>query len=241
MKISFALAISTFVLLPLVSQAQFKAGQIFFQGGFNLSLNNSKYSNSYSDSKFGNYAHNINYSSGYFTSKNRAIGWTLNQLLSLAKSRESRSSAPSPRTLRSISFSGGRFVEHYKSLSDKFALYVRPGFALTYRLENQDGRQNGNVTYTRYQTNTVFLSINASAGIAWLVSPKWALYGGVAFANPISLSVGTTDIESTYRTYPNTVSSKNSMTNFDYNLSPSLSSGSISLGFRYLVTRDPVY
>ncbi len=230
------------LLLPALCTAQFKAGQIFFAGGASFSLNDTKYrSNGFNpDGKFGTYSHNLDYSSGYFTDKNRAIGWTLGQSLSLVNYGESRSTISGPRTLRSLGFSGGRFVEHYKSLSDKFALYVRPGFGLGYRLQNDDDQQQGNVRYAKNQTNTFTLGINVSGGVAWLVSPKWVLYGGVAFANPISISAGWKDIaivpgSSGYQP----TDTKGSF--FNYNFSPTLSSGSINLGFRYLVTRSDVF
>ena len=238
------LILSAFMLFPVLLKAQFKTGQIFFEGGASFSLNDTKFQDRYGsnpDSRYGNYNHNISYSSGYFTAENRAIGWTLSQSLSLTRFGNSGSTVASPRTLRGMSFSGGRFVEHYKSLSDKFALYIRPGFGLTYQLQNQDGQQNGNVTYTQYQTNTFFLGVNVSAGVAWLVSPKWALYGGVAFANPINISAGWTNIASVSNNYPGGGANETNGSFFNYNFTPSLYSGSISLGFRYLVTRSNVY
>ncbi|GHB56308.1 hypothetical protein [Persicitalea jodogahamensis] len=232
------LILASSILFPILSKAQFKAGQIFFQGGFNLSLSDSKYLSTYGDSQFGNYSHDISYSSGYFTDQNRAIGWTLNQSLSLAKIQYSGNTNDPAPTLQSIGFGGGRFVEHYKSLSDKFALYVRPGFNLSYTLQNQDDQQNGNA-FTRTQTNTFTLGADVSAGVAWLLSPKWALYGGFAFANPISISAGWRNTESTTQNSGRPTNRKGSF--FNYNLSPNLSSGSISLGFRYLVTRSTTY
>jgi len=234
------LILGAFLLFPVFSKAQFKAGQIFFQGGASFSLNDTKYNGSYGSSadKLGNYNHDINYSSGYFTADNRAVGWTLGQSLSLTNFGEYGSTIPSPRTLRSIGFSGGRFVEHYKSLSNKFALYVRPGFGLTYLLQNEDGRQEQrSLSYTKDQTNTFILGVNVSGGVTWLLSPKWALYGGFAFANPISVSAGWNNTA----TIP--INSRGPIREsrgsfFNYNLSPALSSGSINLGFRYLVTRE---
>ncbi len=235
--------LAAFLLFPALSKAQFKAGQIFFQGGASFSLNDTKYRSfgSDPDSKFGNYGHNLNYSSGYFTADNRAIGWTLGQSLSLTNFGEYGSTIPSPRSLRSIGFSAGRFVEHYKSLSDKFALYIRPGFGLSYLLQNDDGQQQGNIRYTQNQTNTFFLSVNVSGGVAWLVSPKWALYGGFACANPISISAGWNNIATISTNSPRGLASESRGSFFNYNLSPALSSGSINLGFRYLVTRESAY
>lgn len=234
--------LSAFILLPVLAKAQFKAGQIFFQGGANFSLNDTKYprSDGYSDRRFGNYNHNLSYSSGYFTGDTRAIGWTLGQSLSLVKSGNVQGITLAPRTLQSISFSAGRFVEHYKSLSDKFALYIRPGFGLTYQLKNEINQQDA-LSYANLQTNTFTLGINVGAGVAWRVSPKWALYGGVAFANPINVSVGWNNSEniSTNNLGGQPRNTKGSF--FNYNLSPSLYSGSINLGFRYIVTRGTSY
>ncbi len=231
------LVLFTYLLLPITSLAQFETEQRFVQGGFNLALSDSKYLSSYNDIKYGDYSHNLSYSSGHFTRNNRAVGWTLNQSLSLRKIRESINTSEPLRTLRSIAFGGERFVEHYKSLSDKFSLYIRPGFGLSYRLQNQDGEQNGNQIYTKYQTNTFTLGANVSAGVAWLVLPKWALYGGFAFTNPISLSAGWRNSESITQTNPGTPTiGKGSF--FNYNFTPSLSTGSINLGFRYFYTRN---
>lgn len=237
------LIFTAFLMFPALSKAQFKAGQIFFAGGASFFLNDTKYKSQGfgPDSKFGTYGHNLSYSSGCFTDKNRAIGWTLGQSLSLVNFGEYRGTTPAPRTLRSIGFSAGRFVEHYKSLSDKFALYVRPGFDLTYQLQNEDGQQDRGVRYTKYQTNTFFLGVNVSGGVAWFVSPKWALYGGVAFANPISVSAGWNNKATVSTNYPGGANTDNKGSFFNYNFSPRLASGSINLGFRYLVTRSDVY
>lgn len=237
------LLFATFLLFPALTMAQFKTGQIFFAGGASFSLNDTRYQNQgfNPDRKFGAYNHNIDYSSGYFTDNNRAIGWTLGQSLSLTNFGELRGTNPYPRTLRSIGFSAGRFVEHYKSLSDKFALYVRPGFSLGYRLQNEDGQQSSNVYYTKLQTNTVTLGINVSGGLAWLVSPKWALYGGFAFANPISISAGWKNVATIVNSRPGGRANDTSSGFFNYNFTPSLNSGSINLGFRYLVTRSDVF
>ncbi|MPR32618.1 hypothetical protein [Salmonirosea aquatica] len=228
------------ILLSGITKAQFNAGERFVTGDVNISLNDNKHVNPNSTPHYGTYGYNVSASLGHFTTDNKAVGWTLNQSLSLINYDDWFGTYAAPRTLQGFGVGIGRFVEYYKPISEKLALYIRPSLGLTYQLENQDNRQNGDIIVIRNQSNTLTSGINLSAGIAWRLASRWALYGGFAFANPVSISYGWQNSESYQQSSPQTGSTKTEGSFFKYNFSPTLSSGNISLGFRYFYTRNKI-
>lgn len=226
------------ILLSGITKAQFNTGERFVAGGFGISLTDNKYRpNVNTMGDLGQYNHNIEISLGHFMSNSKAVGWTLSQSLSLINYGDWTRPYPEPRTLQSIGVGVNRFVEYYKPISEKLALYLSPSLGLNYQLQNQNSAQNGDIVLIRTQANTLTLGINLSAGIAWRLASRWALYGGFAFANPVSISYGWQNSEFYRQSSPQTADTNSEGSFFKYNFSPSLSSGGIALGFRYFYTR----
>lgn len=222
--------ILTFTLLfflGTIAKAQFQAGEKFISGSFYNGLNNVKARKE--DPALNSYNHYINISFGKFVQNNKALGWGITHRLVYEKYRQ-LDIVPTP--LREIGFGIERFVEYYKPLNDKFALYARPSANLGYTLTNTYQAENNKVYYES-KTNSLALGLSLSAGITWRISQKWALQGGFAFINPVSISYGFGSTEYYQQQNPNggNVESKGSV--FKYSFAPELSSGSIGLGFRY--------
>lgn len=198
------------LLLSLEVQAQFEAGQSFVSGNFSTNIASFKSEATQPSENY--FYYNFGVSWGQFTKSNRAAGWGLNS--SLAKYTNDRLNTPS---FQELSLGGSRFVEFYKPIAEKLALYLIPSVGLTYSQENTP---NGQTIIN--QTNTLILGASLSAGIAWRITPKWALYGSLAFANPISISAGVSNKKNYDRSTPknSTVESRGSV--FDYSFAPSL-------------------
>ncbi len=227
------LVLTALLILSADVKAQFEAGQSFVSGDFSTNINRFQYIDSQPTQGVFNY--NIGVSWGQFTQANRSSGWELSHALSTQKSTYLPPNIPS---LQQVSFGGSRFIEFYKPLSEKFALYLSPSIGLTYILQNNVNQQNTEGSYYVNQTNTLILGASLRAGIAWRITPKWALYGNFASTNPINISGG---VSNTKHYNVNTpvgapVESKGSA--FGYNFTPNLNTGSIGLGFRYFYTRN---
>lgn len=202
--------------------AQFTTGQSFVSGAFDVTTNSFKPDRQNESSDY--YGYNVFASLGTFTKENRAVGWGFSHSLSIAKES---SLNPQPRLLRNIGIGADRFVEFYQPLISQLAVYLRPSVGLSYSLQNQYNA-NGTNLVDQTQRHTLSLGANLSAGLAWRFASKWALYGGFAFLNPIQVSGGISSSEE-YRSQ----FTDHRGWNFNYQLSPTLSSGSVSLGFRY--------
>jgi hypothetical protein len=223
-------SILTFLLiifLTNIATAQFQSGESFVSGSFFNNLNS--VSRTDNTPRFNAYNHYINLSVGKFVRDNRALGWGLTHSLSTASNSALQ---PEPTLLRDVSFGIERFAEYYKSLNDKFALYARPALNLGYAFKNSNAVEQNLVVYES-KINTISISAGISAGVVWRVSPKWALYGGFAFLNPISIGYEFSETENFQNKYPNGENVKSTGNAVTYAFSPNLSSGSIGLGFRY--------
>ncbi len=217
----------------LGAQAQFEAGQSFISGNFSTNFNRAKYDDT--QPAQGLFSYNVGASWGTFTQKNKALGWGLSHSLTSQKFNSGNENIPS---LKNVSFGGSRFVEFYKPVFDKVALYISPSVGLTYRLENSVDQQGGAGTYRVNQDNTLSLGASLSGGIAWRFTPKWSLYGNFAFTNPISISGGVSTSKQYSANVPSTEPVEARGGVFSYNFSPGLSSGYVGLGFRYFYTRN---
>ncbi|WP_254561273.1 outer membrane beta-barrel protein [Dyadobacter diqingensis] len=218
-------------LFCTTAKAQFETGDTFIGGGFYNTFSNFKSQNLNSSAT--TYGHNINVAWGTFVKDNKAVGWGINHTLSLQKLKEFN---VDPRRLRNFGIGGERFWEFYKPLSSKFSVYVRPSLSLTYNLTNEYSLINDKLT-DETRLNKVTVGASLGAGIVWRVTPKWALYGSFAFANPINISTGFGEIESYTRVSAGGENLKTKKTLFDYQFSPSFQTGSIGLGFRYFFAR----
>jgi len=209
------------------AKAQFTTGQKFIGGSFYTNFNNLKAK--YSDLKTNDYDHNIAILLGRFVKDNKAVGWTLRNNLSLAN-RDGFDM--DTKALRNLGVGVDRFLEFHKPIGTKFSVYVSPSVGLTYNLTNTYTTSN-DVVIMETQTNKLTVGASLGAGIVWKVAPKWALYGNFAFINPVNISGLRGDTENYLVQSSQGGNLKTKTTAFDYSFSPSLSSGSIGLGFRY--------
>jgi hypothetical protein len=212
-----------FLILTLIGSianvnAQFESGEPFISGSFNTHLFNSKVG----DLDQTGFTYSFNLSVGKFVKDKKAVGWSLTNSLMLHKMNKPEYMKP----LRSLGFGIRRFVEYYKPLGDKFAVYARPSAGIGYSLGKE---YSGTGTVLLYETSSheVSLSAGLEGGIAWRFSPKWAVYGSVAFADLINLSTSFDRKE-----YTNGLLDERRNA-FDYNFSPTASFGQIGLGLRY--------
>ncbi|KQS33547.1 hypothetical protein [Dyadobacter sp. Leaf189] len=223
-------SILTFLLLVLlnhIATAQFQAGESFISGSFYNNLNNVRQKGSEPNTNA--YNHYINISLGKFTKDNRATGWGLTHSLNIQSNSYYK---PDPNTLGELSLGVERFAEFYKSVGEKFALYARPALNLGYQFKTNNAVNNNELVYES-KINSINLSAGISAGVIWRLSPKWAVEGGFAFLNPISISYGFTTTEYFQNKYPNGENVKYEGHGINYFFSPNISSGSIGLGLRY--------
>lgn len=224
--------IAAVVLLNTSAQAQFEAGQSFISGSLSTTLG--YFNNPVRESKSEALNYGVSASWGRFTKENRASGWGISHNLLSDNYYYPLADLPS---VRSASVGVDRFVEFYKPVFEKFALYIQPRVGLSYGLDNQFGLENDGTLSFKTQNQRVILGASLAAGIAWHITPKWALYGNFAFTNPISISGG---ISNTVNYQEKNLQGENLKSRgslFEYNFSPSLSSGNIGLGFRYFYTR----
>lgn len=209
-------------LISFVSEtkAQFESGESFVSGNFQSYLQRDR-SNS-ADLKETSFTNSLTISVGKFVKDNKAVGWSLSNSLSLYDLNKAEYLKP----LRSLGFSLSRFVEYYKPLGGKFAVYARPSIGVGYILSKE---YSGTGTLLIYEStsNTVSLGIGLEAGVAWRFSPKWALYGSFAVSNPISISTSFGN-----RKYTDG-SIEERRNGFEYNFRPTASSGQVGLGLRY--------
>ena len=219
------LAVTLLLALSSVSLtlAQFTTGQSFVSGAIDLTATSFK-ANQQNES-LDYYGYNVFTSLGTFTKENRAVGWGFQH--SLVINRISYLD-PQPRLLRNIGFGADRFVEFYQPLISQLSVYLRPSVGLFYSLQNQYNAQNLRLI-DQQQRHALSLGANLSAGLAWRFAPKWALYGSFAFFDPISISGELTSTKDYRSQIPDSRSRS-----FTYRLSPTLSSGSVNLGFRYI-------
>ncbi|MGV3604709.1 MAG: hypothetical protein ACO1N1_26020 [Dyadobacter fermentans] len=215
------------IMVHSVAQAQFREGESFVSGSFYLNAFDSKAKNFDSHNK--RYSHNIDVSVGKFKSSTFATGWGFNHGLVHQKLRNFNID---PKPIQSLSFGVNRFWEFYKPLNDKFALYARPSAGVTYAVKNEV-EFNNNVIIRELHGNVFSLDLGVSAGIAWRVAPKWAIYGSFAFLSPINVSYGFGYSKQTANPLPDGQYAKSDSRAFSYRFAPDLSSGSIGLGFRY--------
>ena len=221
--------IIVFVLFACSSaDAQFEKGQSFIGGTFFNYLNHYKNIDQGAIAK--NYSHNLDVSMGKFLKTNKAVGWSLTHNLSTQK-LEAFNIDPKP--VRNFGIGAQRFWEFYKPLNEKFALYARPAIGLSYNLLNEYTQGDDRITMER-GTNKITLGASIGAGVAWRISTKWALMGGVAFRNPLNVSAAFSTEESFTMKDINGENRKTKKTTVEYQFIPGISSGGISLGFRYL-------
>jgi len=235
MNMKYTISIALFLVAILVSykaKAQFEVGQSFISGGFSFSASDLKLDeNQSAQNAFG---YNINSTWGTFTKENKAKGWGINHSLS---SRIINGYDIAPRSFQGATIGIERFAEYYsKPIFEKLVLYIRPRIGLTYALNNTLTNENAKLT-SETQNHTLTLGAGISAGIAWRLTPRWALYGSFAFTNPISLTGGISNTVNYQQKNPQGENLKIRGNFFEYNFSPTLSSGGISLGFRYFYTR----
>jgi len=219
--------IVTFIMAHSVAKAQFKEGESFLGGSFYLDLYDTKPKDI--DSHLKTYSHNIGLSIGKFKSSTRAAGWSLDHALGI-QNYEGYNIDPKP--LQRLRFGISRFWEFYKPLNDKFALYVSPNVGLSYTLGNSFEVASDKIVQETHD-NSFMLNLSAGAGIAWRVAPKWAIYGGFAFVNPLYLSYGFGYQVNKSNPRPDGQYPQSNSRGFVYRFTPELSSGSIGLGFRY--------
>lgn len=202
------------------ADAQFESGESFLSGSFHTDLGRSR-SNS-ADFTQSNFRYNLNLSVGKFVKDNKAVGWSLSNNLSLQNVNKSEYIKP----LQNLGFGLSRFVEYYKPLGGKFAVYVRPSVGIGYSLSKE---YSGTGTLLIYEVtrNRVSLSAGLEAGLAWRFDSKWAMYGSVAFSNPISVSTSFN-----HQKYPDGALNQKG-TSLEYNFNPMASYGQIGLGLRY--------
>lgn len=216
-----------FVMAQSPVFAQFKEGEKFISGSFYLNLFDNKTKGI--DSQYRRYNHAIDVSLGKFKSNTMATGWGLSHSLSFQKLENFNID---PKPLQTLSFGIVRFWEFYKPLNDKFALYVRPDASLGYTFKNSF-EVNDDKIVRETRDNSFLLGFDISAGIAWRLAPKWAIYGGFAFSNPLFVSYGFGKTSNTVTPRPDGQYPQTNTRGFAYSFSPQLSSGSIGLGFRY--------
>jgi hypothetical protein len=226
MKNSIALLIFT-LATHSVANAQFKEGESFVSGAFYLNLFDSKPKDI--NSHYNRYSHDISVSIGKFKSSTFATGWGIDHALSLQKFDNFNID---PNKLQDLRFGIVRFWEFYKPLNDKLALYLRPNTSLSYQVRNTFQISNDKIL-TETHGNSFSVNFGASAGVAWRIAPKWAIYGGFAFFNPLFVSYGFGHTRFTDTLRPDGEYPQTNNSGFAYRFSPELSSGSIGLGFRY--------
>lgn len=214
-----------FMLLACVgfvssASAQFESGESFISGSFHTDLQRNRHKSS--DLNQTSFAHSLNISVGKFVKENKAVGWSFSNSLSLFKINEPGYMKP----LQSLGFGIARFVEYYKPLGGKFAIYARPSIGVGYTLSKQYSG-TGDVLIFEDTNNRISLNASLEAGLAWRFATKWALYGSVAFSNPISVSTSFNR-----RKYTDGLLDQRG-NSFDYNFNPAASSGQIGLGLRY--------
>lgn len=202
------------------ANAQFDLGESFVSGSYYTSLQRDRANSA--DVTQTSFSNSLSISVGKFVKDNKAIGWSLAHSLSLYKVNQSGYMKP----LQNLSFGILRFVEYYKPLGGKFAIYARPSIGIGYNLGKQYSG-TGDILIFEDTSNKVSLNVGLETGLAWRFGSKWALYGSVAFSNPVSISTSFNK-----REYADgTLSQKE--TEFAYNFNPAASSGQIGLGFRY--------
>lgn len=226
-NLTIILLTAAFAMVQSLALAQFKEGEKFISGSFYLNLYDNKAKDL--DSHYKRYNHTISVSTGKFKSNTMATGWGLNHSLSFQKLENFNID---PKPLQTLSFGIERFWEFYKPLNDKFALYVRPDVGLGYTFRNTFEITNDRIV-RETQDNSFLLGFDISAGIAWRLAPKWAIYGSFAFSNPLYVSYGFGKTSDTATPRPDGQYPQTNTRGFAYSFAPQLSSGSIGLGFRY--------
>lgn len=228
-KIQIFTTILLLLLLDNNAFAQFKEGQSFVAGNFFNYLNTFKSKNP--NAGVDHYTHNLGFSFGKFTKDNRAAGWGITQSL-IIENYDNMS--VDPRALRELGFGMERFWEFYKPiLADKIALYARPILGLSYTHNGAWEQLDGALSLEK-RTNTVMLGVSLAVGLAWRVTPRWALYGSFAFYNPANVAYSFGDTENYLAQNPGGENVVDKTSGFKYSLSPELSAGTVGLGFRYI-------
>jgi len=230
-NIYYFLIFAVYMLLYQEAQAQFEAKQSFVSGNLSIDITSFKLDATEPSQSYNYY--DLGVSWGQFTQSNRSSGWGINSSLASLKYTDPLLNIPS---LQQLSLGGNHFFEFYKPLAEKFAFYLTPSVGLTYRLENVLRREDSE-NYLLDQTNSLILGASLSAGIAWRITQKWALYGGFALVNPIRISGGAVNTKRYSTNTHNKVPIESRGSVFDYNFAPSLNTTSIGLGFRYFYTR----
>jgi len=225
--ITTGILIVAFAMIHSLANAQFKEGESFVDGSFYASILDNKMKNT--DMGLNRYNHNINLSLGRFRSNTYAAGWFLSHNL---VTQNLKNYDIDPKSLQTLSFGISRFWEFHKPLNDKFSLFVRPSAGVAYKLDNTYESNDGRIL-TERRTQSISLSASVAGGIAWRVAPKWALFGGFAFSNPLEVSLGFSKERNVANPLPDGQYPQVNSRGFAYRFSPDLSSGSIGLGFRY--------
>jgi hypothetical protein len=219
--------IVAFVMVHSLASAQFKEGESFADGSFYVNLFDNKMKNT--DIGLNRYSHNINLSLGRFKSSTFATGWALSHNLI---TQNLKNYDIDPKSLQTLGFGVSRFWEFYKPLNDKFSLYVRPSIGLSYKLDNTY-ESSSSVILSETRRHSFSLGASVSGGIAWRLAPKWAIYGGFAFTNPLDITFGFAKNRNVADMRPDGQFPQTNSRGFSYRFAPELSSGSIGLGFRY--------
>ena len=226
-NLTTGILIVAFVMVHSLASAQFKEGESFIDGSFYVNVFDNKMKNT--DTGINRYSHNINLSLGRFKSSTFATGWTLSHNLVTQKLKNYNID---PKSLQTLGFGVSRFWEFYKPLNDKFSLYVRPNVGLGYKLDNTFESSN-DIILTDTRIHSFSLGASVSGGVAWRLAPKWAIYGGFAFASPLDVTLGFSKKRNMANIRPDGEYPQTNARGFSYRFAPDLSSGSIGLGFRY--------
>lgn len=221
MKIQFILV---WFIIGLVwdANAQFEAGESFVSGSFHSGFHSNSYT---SAGKIQSSFEQYSLESGKFLNSNRTIGWRLSAGLDSFTQTELPYKVESPRIL---DLGVGRFAEFYKTFSDKLGIYVKPSVGIDYKL-SKDYFGDATTLFNETVSNYVDLGGRIEGGMAWRVSPKWAVIGTVAFLNPLRISASFSKT-SYFDEDPYEVRERS----FRYNFDPTESTLQLSIGLRYV-------
>ena len=215
------------------AQAQFETGERFVSGSIHLGGNvfaAERFVNSFSG-----YNHSFYASLGRMTRENRAVGWSLSNQIEL---HDRNGLVPKAPSLRTLNLGVGRFVEFYKPLGEKWALYLRPSFSVNYQLQNSyvletPSRPDGSIRLrSQSQSHGISIDTYVGGGVLWRFAPKWAFQGSIGGISPLRVLFRRTRSEQ-YNSQTGAVEYKNIDHRAEYAIQPGLSIGNVGLGFRY--------
>ncbi len=220
--------------LAIVQASAQYAGREFIRGNASVTFSSTSFQRN--DSNASNGGLSIGLSKGKFLTDQKVTGFSLNGSLSFYSYKNfwtgQKVDDDRARGIQNFSVGGGKFWQFYKHFGEQWGIYGEPSVNVGYTYSKYF--QNPSIDpYVRTKSNVYRVGLSLAAGAYYKLSQKWWLNASIGFSNPLNFSFAHSKREDF--SSGNQVSDGTRGNVFSYELIPSLTLPSVSLGLTYFI------